>query len=239
MARYSTVRRAAVALAACASMAFAAGPVYAAGPDWMGFDDGDGTPAAAPVVQDDPDVKALMATGPLDEKTLGKPGASVTIVEYASLSCMLCRAFHKTTFARFKREYIDTGKVYFVFREFPIGKSPAAAATAARCVPEKDFFRINDKLMTTSGQWDGREPNLDAIYKVVQETGISRSSFDTCMANQKISDGVVQMKQRGREFGVVGTPTFFINGKRVRGNLSFDEMRKLIDEHPGAARNPA
>ncbi|MEJ2116905.1 MAG: DsbA family protein [Alphaproteobacteria bacterium] len=215
------------------------GAARAQGADWPG-DAGEHYGVATPIsqAQADPDLKDLMAAGLLPEMTLGKPNALVTVVEYASLGCALCRAFHKVTFPRFKQEYIDTGKVYFVFREFPIGKSSVAAAMASRCVPDKRFFTIIRKFMNSTGRWNAREPNLNAIYKVVQETGLSRSAFDTCMANQNIKDGVTQVKQRGRSFGVKGTPTFFINGKRVRGALTFSDMKKLVDVRLVSARDP-
>ncbi len=173
----------------------------------------------------------LAEAGPLGEHTLGHAGAPVTVIEYGSLGCPICRVFHKSAFPLFKREYIDTGKVFFIYREFPIGKSPAAAAAAARCVPRKDFFRINDKFMNLTGRWNRRDVNTDAIYKVVQDTGLSRAAFDTCLTNQKINDGVAWVKQRGRELGVQGTPTFFINGEKVRGIMSFKEMQRLIEQH--------
>jgi protein-disulfide isomerase len=206
---------------------------------WLKFADGD-LAAAKPAtpVQVEPDLSSLMTAGPLPEMTLGKSDAPIKVVEYASLGCPLCRGFHKATFPRFKRKYIDTGKVYYVFREFPIGKSSIAAAIASRCALGKSYFRIVRKFMNTAGQWNARKPNLDLIYKVVQETGLSRSKFDTCMANQNIKDGVTKVKQRGRAFGVKGTPTFFIGGKRVRGTLTFSDMKKLIDPRLVSARDP-
>ena len=181
----------------------------------------------------------LAKAGPLGEKSLGKPDAPVTVIEYASLGCPICAVFHQKVFPQFKKAYIDTGKVFYIYREFPIGPSPAAAAEAARCVPEKHYFRVNDKFMANKGQWNGRQPDHDLLYKIVQDTGVKRAEFDSCMANQNIKDGIVWVKQRGREFGVQGTPTFFINGQHVRGVLSYDEMRKLIDQHLQTAAKPA
>jgi protein-disulfide isomerase len=181
----------------------------------------------------------LAKAGPLGDKTLGKSGAPVTVIEYASLGCPICGAFHQKVFPQIKKAYIDTGKVLFIYREFPIGPTPAAAAQAARCVPDKHYFRINDKFMANKGQWNGRQPDADLLYKIVQDTGVKRSEFDSCMANQTIKDGIVGVKQRGRELGVQGTPTFFIDGQHVRGVLSYDEMRKLIDEHLQGTAKPA
>lgn len=197
------------------------------------------TPGAVATLSDADITRLLSEPGPMGDRVLGNANATVTVVEYASLGCSICRAFHKATFPRFKKEYIDTGKVRFIYREFPIGKSSVAAAAALRCVPEKHFFRLSDKFMNSTGHWNGREVNADAIYKVVQDSGLTRSAFDTCLSNQKINDGVTWVKQRGRELGVQGTPTFFINGHKVRGALTFEEMQKLIEQHLNGGASPA
>jgi protein-disulfide isomerase len=201
-------------------------------PEGLGAASGAGTKVEANTTE-------LAKAGPLGEKTMGQPGAPVTVIEYASLGCPICGAFHQKVFPQFKKAYIDTGKVYFIYREFPIGPSPAAAAQAARCVSDKQYFRVNDKFMANKGQWNGRQPDPNLLYKIVQDTGFKRSEFDSCMANQNIKDGIVWVKQRGRELGVQGTPTFFIGGQHVRGVLNYDEMRKVIDEHLQTAAKPA
>jgi protein-disulfide isomerase len=177
--------------------------------------------------------------GPMGDRAMGKPDAPVTIVEYASLGCPICAVFHAQVFAQVKKAYIDTGKVYFIYREFPIGAASTSAAQAARCVPEKNYFRANDRFMATRGQWNGRTANMDALYKIVQENGVNRAAFDTCMANQKINEEIVAVKQRGRGLGVKGTPTFFVNGQQIRGGMSFEEMRNVIEQHLHGAAKPA
>lgn len=181
----------------------------------------------------------LLQPGPLPEKTMGRAGAPVTVIEYASLGCPICRVYRSQAFPRLKAQSIDKGKVFYIYREFPIGASAAAAASAARCVPEKDFFRVTDRLLANQGQWAAREIQPDALYKLVQDTGLSRAAFDTCLANQNISDGIVWVKQQGRRLGVQGTPTFFINGQKVRGVQSYEEMQKLIEPHLQSAAKPA
>jgi protein-disulfide isomerase len=186
-----------------------------------------------------PTIAELEKAGPLPERSMGRADAPVTMIEYASLGCPLCAHFHKTVFGKFKANYIDTGKVRFIYREFPIGASPAAAAQAARCVPDNAYFSINDKFMARRGQWNARNPDPDLLYRVVQDTGLSRAAFDSCMANQEIRDGINWVKLRGRELGVKGTPTFFFNGQQVRGALSYDEIRQIIDKHLASAAKPA
>ncbi len=192
--------------------------------------------AAKPV-----DVAELMKAGPLPEKTMGKPNAPVTVIEYASLSCTECAAFHKTVFPQFKKAYIDKGKVFYIYRDFPAGPSSATATMAARCVPEKDFFKLVDKLYEHQTEWAAQEVKHDDIYNVVKEMRVKRDAFDTCLKNQNINDGLVWVKERGRQFGVSSTPTFFINGQKTRGGLSMDELSKLIDPllvSPSAKTNP-
>jgi protein-disulfide isomerase len=187
-------------------------------------------PAEKPV-----DMAELAKPGPLGDHYLGKANAPVTVVEYASLTCPHCAKFQADTFPKFKKAYIDTGKVRYVFREFPIGKSAAAAAIAVRCAPDKAYFKLNDKLFASQAQWVAQEVKSDEIYKIVQSAGLKRDKFDACFANQSINDALYEVKARGRGLGVSGTPTFFVNGKRAGGELTFDEMSKLVE----AALHPA
>jgi protein-disulfide isomerase len=182
------------------------------------------------------DPKDLREAGPLGDTLIGKPGAPVTIIEYVSLACPICRVFHAKVLPRIKKEYIDTGKALYIYREFPIGKAAQGAAVAARCAPAKDYFRISERLMANQGKWAGREVVPDALYKLVQDTGLSRAEFDSCLANQPINDGIVWSKQRGRKIGVQGTPTFFVNDRKVRGMLSYEEMRDLIEQTLASAK---
>ncbi len=178
----------------------------------------------------------LMQAGPLGDKTMGKPDAPVVMIEYASLNCPICAAFHRQVFPQFKKAYIDAGKVFLIYREFPIGRSSAAAALAARCAPEQHYFRLQEKFLATQAQWVAQEVKHDAIYNVVKDTGMSRAAFDTCLANQDVNNGLIWVKQRGRELGVSGTPYFFINGEPRRGAVSFDELKAIID--PLLAQTP-
>ncbi len=178
----------------------------------------DGTPVLA----------ELLKPGPLGEKSLGNPSAPVTIIEYASLTCPFCHKFHLTTYPRVKKELIDTGKVHYIVREFPIGRSAGAAAIITRCAPAKDYFVLYDKFLTQQKVWVSQEVRPDAIYKVASQTGMTRQAFDACMNNKEIEEGLRTVKQRGRELGVSGTPTFFVNGKKARGDLTYDQLVAMM-----------
>lgn len=175
-----------------------------------------------------PNMAELMKPGPLGEKVLGNPNAPATIIEYASLTCPFCRKFHVTTYPQVKKELIDTGKVRYIIREFPIGRSAGTAAIVARCAPEKDFFVLYDKFLTQQKTWVSQEVRPDAIYKVAAQIGMTRKAFDACLNNKEVEEGLRTVKQRGRAFGVSGTPTFFINGKMTRGPLTFDQIKAMI-----------
>ncbi len=175
-----------------------------------------------------PRLAALMKPGPLGEKVLGSASAPDTIIEYASLSCPFCHQFHLKTFPRIKKELIDTGKVRFIIREFPIGRAAGTAAIITRCAPEKDYFVLYDKYLTQQKKWVSQDVRPDAIYKIAAQTGMTRQAFDACLTNKQVEDGLALVKQRGREFGVSGTPTFFVNGKKARGALTFDQIKAML-----------
>ena len=182
------------------------------------------------------DPKTLAEAGPLGDTVIGKPDAPVTVIEYGSLACPICKGFQGKVFPQLKKAYIDSGRVVFIYREFPIGKAAFSAAAAARCVAPKDYFRISERLLMNQGKWWGQQAALDPLYKLVQDTGLTRTQFDSCLANQPINEGIVWSKQRGRKLGVQGTPTFFINGQKVRGLMTFEEMQKLIEPHLASAK---
>ncbi len=182
-----------------------------------------------------PTLEMLKQPGPLPERSMGDPDAPVTVIEYASLTCPHCRRFHADVFPRFKRSYIDTGKVHFIYREFPIGRTAGAAAIAARCVADQHYFDANWKFLATQRQWVSQEVRPDAIYKIVQEFGLERAAFDSCLQNQTIIEGLKWVKERGRDLGVTATPTIFVNTQMRRGGVSYEDLVKLIEAETEAA----
>ncbi len=178
-----------------------------------------------------PSIAQLMKAGPLPEMYLGKENAPVTIIEYVSLTCPHCRAFHLKTFPLLKRDYIDKGKVRYIVREFPIGRSAGNAAIVTRCGSPKRYFKLVDLFLNNQPKWVSQEVRLDAIYAVAQKSGLKRAEFDQCMKDQVLIDNLNKIKNRGRKLGVSGTPTFFINGQKIRKPLSIDELKALIDTH--------
>lgn len=178
-----------------------------------------------------PSTEALMKAGPLGENALGKADAPVTVIEYMSLTCPHCRHFHQKTYPKFKREFIDTGKVRYIVRELPIGRSAGNAAIITRCGKKDRTFQLIDLFLNNQRQWVSQEVRLDAIYSVAKRSGLTRAEFNACLEDQALIDGLKWVKDRGRKLGVSGTPTFFINGQKVRKPLTIEEMRQLITPH--------
>jgi protein-disulfide isomerase len=171
----------------------------------------------------------LLAPGPLEERSLGKADAPLTVVEYASLTCPYCRAFHADAFDAIKKAYIDTGKVRWILREFPIGHSSGNAWFVTRCTPAKDHFKLYNLYLQQQAQWVSQEVRLDAIYAVAEQVGMSRADFDQCLANKQLETQLTWVKQRGRQLGVSGTPTFFIGTEKVRKPITFAEFQAYAD----------
>lgn len=185
-----------------------------------------GTAAAQTV-----DVAELMKPGPLGEMALGPENSAVTLVEYASMTCGHCANFHRDTYAKVKEAYIETDKIRFVFREFPLDPLAAAAFMLARCAPEDKYFDVIDVMFAQQRRWAFTDNPLQSLQDFARQIGFTQKSFEACLTNQELLDGVNWVRNRASEkFGVNATPTFFLNGKKLSGGaLGFDDMSRLLD----------
>lgn len=188
---------------------------------------------------ENPSVADVMTAGPLPEMSLGRPDAPVTIVQYASLTCPHCRAFHRETFPEFKRTYIDTGKVRYILREFPIGKQSGNATIALRCAPPDKYFTLYGKFMEQQTSWVSQEVRLEPIFAVAKQVGMTQAQFDSCLKNQAMIDGLKWVKERGRTLGIIGTPNFFVQGKLVKKTLTTSDIREMVEPLLSAPRSAA
>lgn len=178
-------------------------------------------------------IDELMAPQALADQWLGSPDAPVTIIEYASLNCPHCAAFHEDVFDDFVSEFVDTGEVRFALREFPLNDRAAAAIMLARCAPgENGFYSLVGHLFDTQSDWALADPGvvLDTLFGVVQQAGFTRDSFDACLSNQELLANVTAVQNHALGLGVDATPTFFINGRKYLGELSLEQLRAAIEE---------
>jgi protein-disulfide isomerase len=174
----------------------------------------------------------LMRPGPLPDLVLGKADAPVTIIEYASMTCPHCANFHKTTYPALKEKYIDTGKVRFIFREFPLDELAVAASMLARCSAKggsgDKAIALIDVLFASQDKWAVRDP-LPALLQISKQAGFTQATFDECLKDQKLYNDILAMRERGsKEYKVESTPTLFVNGKMQKGGASIEELDKLI-----------
>jgi protein-disulfide isomerase len=168
----------------------------------------------------------LMKPGPLGDMSLGDEKAPVTIIEYASMTCPHCANFHETTYPELKKKYIDTGKVRFIFREFPLDQLAAAAFMLARCGAKERYFPMVETLFQQQRTWAVQRP-LQPLMAISKQAGLSEAGFNECLKNQQVLDGIENVRQRAaNKFNVQSTPTFFVNGKQLRGSTTLAEFEK-------------
>jgi protein-disulfide isomerase len=190
-------------------------------------------PLATPARADDttPSPADLADAGPNGDMMLGSDKAPVTIIEYASMTCPHCAHFSETTFPELKKRYIDTGKVRFTLRTFPLDQLAAAGFMIALCGGKDKYMPIVETLFAKQEQWIVKDP-VPPLQEIAKQFGFTEDQFKQCLANQKVLDDIQAVRDHAVEkLGVNSTPTFFINGKKLVGDLSIDQMAKEIDPY--------
>jgi protein-disulfide isomerase len=170
----------------------------------------------------------IAVAGPLGDEVQGKADAPVTIVEYASMTCGHCATFHTKTYPVLKQRYIDTGKVRYIMREFPLDPLAAAGFMLARCAGPDKYYPMIEVLFQKQDQWAVQQP-IPPLTAIAKQAGFTQEKFESCLSDQKILDGIEATRTRGSEkLGVNSTPTFFVNGKMLRGAVTIEELEKEI-----------
>lgn len=182
---------------------------------------------------DEVDQAELVKEGQLKDLIVGKADAPVTIVEYASLTCGHCAAFHKEVYPKLKEKYIDTGKARIIMREFPLNARAYAASMITRCVSEGAQLALVEGLFDTQSDWAFKRSNQDfkqSLFNFTKQAGLSEDDFNKCLANDKLLNNLTSQFTKASEvFGVNATPAFFVNGKRLRGGPTLENFEKAID----------
>ncbi len=179
------------------------------------------------------DVKKLMVPdGPADH-FLGNKDAKVTIIEYASSTCSFCASFHVNTYPQLKETYIDSGEISFVLRPFVLNVLDAAVFLLAYKAGEsgsEHYYNVLDAYLKTQSNWAQAENPRQALLDIAKQLGFNEESFDAALTNQELFEGIEKLReQASRKFGMRGTPSFYINGKFLSGNRSFEDMANEID----------
>ncbi len=191
-------------------------------------------PFAGRALAENVPVADLMKPNALPDLALGDPKAPVTMIEYASMTCPHCAHFQETTFPELKKRYIDTGKLRYILRDFPLDSLAGAAFVLAHCAAKGDkdkYYSMVDTLFAQQRTWAVEKP-VPPLMAIAKQAGLTEQSFNACLTNQKAWDDMESVRQRAiKEFKVESTPTFFINGTQVTGAVSIEEFAKVIDPY--------
>ena len=176
-------------------------------------------------------VAELMKPVGLPDLALGPDDAKVTVVEYASMTCGHCAHFTTDVWPEFKKKYVDTGKVRYVFREFPLDNLAAAASMLARCTGTDKTFSLIEVLFEKQKEWAFGEGNpVPRLFEIAKQAGFTQESFDKCLTDQKLLDDITAGRTRAADvFGVSATPTFYINGKKLDGAPTMEKLDAAIE----------
>jgi protein-disulfide isomerase len=189
-----------------------------------------GGPLASPAAAESYSTADLLAPGPLPEKVLGSDKAPVTMIEYSSLTCSHCANFHTEVYPKLKANYVDTGKVRLILREYPIDQVAAAGAMLARCADDDKYFALVDALFATQKGWAFTEDRYGGLLRIAKQAGFTKERFDACLKDQQLLQNIEAVRTRASDkFGINSTPTFFINGEKHVGGMSFEDLSKILD----------
>jgi protein-disulfide isomerase len=162
-----------------------------------------------------------------DDSVKGDENAPVTIVEFSDYECPFCERFYSQTYSQIKSEYVDTGKVKLIFRDFPLGfhQNAQKAAEAAECAEEQDkYYEMHDKLFE-----NGVTGGVTTFKTYAEQIGLDQNEFDVCLDSGAMADEVAKDMRDGQAAGVKGTPAFFINGELVSGAQPFSVFQQKIE----------
>ena len=168
---------------------------------------------------------------PLPDMVMGNPDAPIEIIEYASMTCPHCAAFHAETLPQLKAEWIDTGRARLIFREFPLDRLAVVASAVARCSGPDHYFGFIDVLFETQNTWARAEDPIEAIKQIVRMGGLDPAMVDTCMADSAVVDGIIATRLYGEQtYAIQSTPSIIVDGELHAGDLSYEELDAMLRE---------
>jgi len=167
-----------------------------------------------------------------EDFVLGNPNAAVTLVEYASLTCPHCAALNNDVMPQIKKDYVETGKVRYVYRDFPLDQLALNASLLARCAGRERYFGFIDVLFSSQLNWARSTDPIKALEQVARLGGLPPDKFAACLKDEDTMNKVLQQRMDAeRTFAINSTPTLFVDGDRFNGGMSYDQLKAVIDSH--------
>lgn len=161
----------------------------------------------------------------------GSPDAPVTVIEYASLTCPHCATFHKTIYKDLKASHIDTGKVKFIYRDFPLNNPAIAASIIARCGGEDRYLAFVDLFLSQQDQWTRAQDWMGELQKMARLGGLTPEKINECLSDQALGQSIIdRYRAAGEVFGVNSTPTVVIDGEKYEGKVNTADLTAFIDK---------
>lgn len=166
----------------------------------------------------------------LSDRIEGDPSAPITMIEYASMTCPHCADFHTGPYKLIKKEYVETGKVKFIYRDFPLDRLGLAAAMMARCAPKERYFAIVNIIYQSQDSWARASDPAAALAQIAKLAGMSKKTFDACIIDKNIYEGVMKIRNDGdKKFNIKATPTILIDGKTFEGDKTIKAFRSELN----------
>ena len=166
----------------------------------------------------------------LQSQTMGNESAPIKMIEFASLTCGHCAKFHNEVFPKLKKDYIDNGKIYFTYQDFPLDKFALKASVIARCSGKEKYFSFLKVLYKKQKDWTSSQDPFKSLLKIAKLGGLKNDEIKVCVSNKSIEDGILKNRLNStKKFEIKATPTIYINGKKYDGDLTYEALKLKLD----------
>ena len=166
----------------------------------------------------------------LEEKSLGTPDAPIKMIEFASLTCGHCARFHNEVMPAIKEKYINNGKIFFIYKDFPLDKFALKASIISRCSGNKNYFSFLDVFYKKQSSWTRSQDPFKSLLKIAKIGGLKDEEIKVCVGNKSIEDGLLKDRlQSSKKYDITATPTIYLNGKKYTGDLTLEALELKIN----------
>ena len=165
-----------------------------------------------------------------EEFFLGNKDAKITVIEYASMTCVHCANFHKQVYPKIKKNYIDTNKIKFIFRDFPLDKQALFGSVLAKCAPKDKYFDFVKLILTNQKKWISNDDAfMNKLQHIGKLAGLNENKINSCFKDEKLVDNIIKTRSIGEEkYNINSTPSLIINEKKYSA-MSYENFEKIIE----------